>query len=535
MVVDLVVRARVYTMDPAEPVLAALAVTGGRIIATSPDPAGLDHLVVPGTAALGGPDVTVLPAFVDTHNHLMLAARNVLGVPVSRADDIPGFVDLIRQRAGQVPPGEWIVTAADWHELRLAEHRLPTARELDEATRVHPVLAQRGGHNGVLNSMALRLAGIDADTADLPGGLIERDAAGEPTGWVQDAALEYAQRAVPALSADVLEAGLAEASAQYAARGIGTVRDPMVTPAEWRAYLQAHAAGRLSVRSHAMIITTPAAVGGSVDGYLDDLEAQGIRPGAGEDGLRLWGLKLILDGGVEAAALAEPYAGRPDYRGHLLWDDAALAEALATAVRRGWPVGAHALGDRAVAQFLTAVAAVGGAAPRGTLVMEHGGLMDAGQRAAAADLGVHVTAQQPLLANLGAALTAEWGPDRVADLFPLRALLDGGAWVSAGTDHPIGPLDPLRAVRGMETRGTPFGVLGPEHAITRAEALRLYTTAGAELLGESTGTLPAGTLITGGLADLVGYPEDPTTCPPDRLLTLSPTFTVVAGKVVHGS
>jgi predicted amidohydrolase YtcJ len=107
--------------------------------------------------------------------------------------------------------------------------------------------------------------------------------------------------------------------------------------------------------------------------------------------------------------------------------------------------------------------------------------------------------------------------------------VDAGAWLSAGTDHPIGPLDPLRGVHGMTTRRTPSGVLGAKHAIDRADALRLYTVAGAELLG-----VP-GTLTVGAPADLVCYPADPFTCPTEDLLTLTPRHTVVAGKLVHGT
>jgi hypothetical protein len=141
------------------------------------------------------------------------------------------------------------------------------------------VLLQRGGHNGVLNSAGLSLAGIGRDTPDPEGGFIDRDAAGDPRGWVQDAALELAQRALPPLPEQALIGGLGQASASYAAHGIGTVRDAAVTPAQWHAYVRAQADGQLAVRCHAMIMTTPAAVtaAGSVDAYLDSLEEQGIR------------------------------------------------------------------------------------------------------------------------------------------------------------------------------------------------------------------------------------------------------------------
>jgi hypothetical protein len=534
---DLVVRVgTVHTMDPAAPLATGVAIRQGRIVALSRGLGewdGLADLVGPETTVLDDPALVVLPAFVDTHNHLMFAARNVLGVPVSRARDIPEFVELIRQRAARTPVGSWVVTAADWHEVRLAERRMPTATELDRATTDHPVLVVRGGHNGVLNSEGMRLAGIGPDTADLPGGFIDRDAAGRPTGWVQDTALELAHRVVPPVPTELLANGLAQAAAEYAAHGLGTVRDPAVTPPEWQAYVSAAAAGRLSVRSHAMIWTTPAAIeaAGSMDAYLDGLEAEDIRPRTGAGLLRVWGLKMVLDGGVEAAALERPYADRPGYHGELMWDLDTMTQMLAVAVRRGWPTGVHAFGDRAVAVLLDAVRAVKsrtGPLPPGMLVVEHGGLM--GDRVAdAAELGVPITVQQALLEGLAEPLVAAWGVDRVADMFPLRELLDAGARISAGTDHPIGPLDPLRGVRGMVTRRTPAGLLGAGHAISRIEALHLYTTAGARLLGGGA----TGTLVPGAPADLVAYPTDPFTHELDELLGLSPAATVVDGRVVH--
>jgi predicted amidohydrolase YtcJ len=532
----IIVADAVHTMAEDAPPVSVLAIRDGRIAAAA-GPDGLGDLLAawrgPGTVVIDDPGLVVLPAFVDTHNHLMLAAQNILGVPVSQAADIPGLVGLIRERAARTAPGQWIRTAADWHELRLAERRLPTAAELDAATAEHPVLVQRGGHNGVLNSAGLRLAGIGRGTQDPDGGFIDRDAAGDPRGWVQDAALELAQRVLPPLPEEALIGGLGQASASYAAHGIGTVRDAAVTPAQWHAYVRAQAGGQLSVRCHAMIMSTPAAIAaaGSADSYLDSLEEQGIKPGAGDGLLRVWGLKFVLDGGVEAAAMTRPYDDRPGYLGELMWDPVALAAALATCARRGWPVGTHAMGDHAVANLLDAIADARARvpdAPADMFVVEHGGLI-AGHIAQAVGLGVHVTVQQALLDGLAPAFLAAWGPDRTAALFPWRELVDAGAWISAGTDHPIGPLGPLRAVAGMTTRVTPAGVLGPEHAITRQEALRLYTVAGARFLGGET----AGALVPGAPADLAAYRADPFTCPGEQLAGLSPAVTVINGRLAY--
>jgi hypothetical protein len=192
------------------------------------------------------------------------------------------------------------------------------------------------------------------------------------------------------------------------------------------------------------------------------------------------------------------------------------------------------MGDDAVATLLDAIADARAQvpdAPARTFVVEHGGLI-AGHIARAAGLGVHITVQQALLDGLAPAFLAAWGQERTAALFPWRGLLDAGAWISAGTDHPIGPLSPLRAVHGMTTRATPAGILGPEHAISRAEALRLYTVAGARFLD---GGEHAGALVPGAPADLAAYRADPFTCPDEELPGLSPAVTVIGGQIAHHS
>ena len=180
---DLLIRAgAIYSMAPNRAVYQAIAIRDEWIVAASEDPHGLDGLISAGTHVLDAPDLTILPAFEDTHNHLILAAQNMSLVPVDRAHTLAEFIDLIRQRAAQTPPGSWIQTSAAWHEVNLVEGRLPTAPELDEATRDHPVLVRRGGHVVVANTLALTLGGITRETADPPGGTILRFPEGTPTG-----------------------------------------------------------------------------------------------------------------------------------------------------------------------------------------------------------------------------------------------------------------------------------------------------------------------------------------------------------------
>ena len=185
---DLLIRAAaIYSMAQDRAVYRAIAIRDEWIVAVSQDPHGLDGLIGADTHVLDAPDLTILPAFEDTHNHLILAAQNVGLVPVDRAHTLAEFIDLIRQRAAQTPASTWIQTSAAWHEVNLAEGRLPTAPELDEATREHPVVVRRGGHVAVANSLALTLGGITRDTPDPQGGTIVRFPDGTPTGVLIEA------------------------------------------------------------------------------------------------------------------------------------------------------------------------------------------------------------------------------------------------------------------------------------------------------------------------------------------------------------
>jgi len=529
---DQLIRAgAMYSMAQHRVVYRAIAIRDEWIVAVSQDPHGLDGLISAGTQVLDAPDVTLLPAFEDTHNHLMFAAQNMGLVPVDRAHTLGEFIGLIRQRAAQTAAGTWIQTSAAWHEVNLAEGRLPTAPELDEATRDHPVLVRRGGHVVVANSRALALGGITRDTPDPQGGTIVRFPNGTSTGVLIEApAYAPVIALVPPMTPKQLIEGLRLACRAYNASGIGTVRDPWVAREQIPVYQALWEQGELTVRSRIML----APMAATLEKSMAIIEGLSFRSGFGDDLLKLWGLKFGLDGGAEGGALDEPYVNNPGYRGHLLWNPDDLFTLTNFAVRRGWKVGTHAIGDRAVRTLLDVYEQVirenPGLRP-GTLVLEHGFLADATQRARAIQLGISVTVQHPLLYTLGSVLLEGWGEQRTREIMPVRAWLDEGAALSAGTDYPVSPFNPGLSLWGMVTRGTlKVGIQGPEYAIDQYTAVQLYTVAGAQLNGESQ---RRGTLEPGKLADLVAFRSNPITCPIDDLPELSPVFTVVGGRAVY--
>ena len=166
MPADVVFRVgRAYGMTADRGIYQAVAVSGGRITAAERSRDDLDSLIGPGTAVIDDPELVLYPAFADTHNHQLPAARDLDYVALDQARSIDELVQALRDAATRTPAGEWIISSRCWHETHLREGRLPTARELDAASAGHPIFVQRGGHVAVANSAALRMAGITATSA----------------------------------------------------------------------------------------------------------------------------------------------------------------------------------------------------------------------------------------------------------------------------------------------------------------------------------------------------------------------------------
>ena len=529
---DCVIRAgSIYSMAAERSVYRAIALRDEWIVAVSEDPHGLDGLISAGTHVLDEPGITIIPAFDDDHNHFILAAENLGYVQADQAHSIAELVELIRERAASTPAGQWIRTSTTWDESNLAEKRLPTAEELDQATSEHPVWVRKGGHVGVANSLALRLAGITRETADPPHGTIQHTADGTPSGVLESGpAMSLVERLITPPPFEQQAQNLRQACQLYNSYGIGTVRDPIVTRDQMLVYQALRERGELTVRCRTMFLFSP----GAVAEQIADIASLGVRSGLGDDLLKIWGLKTLMDGGPFAAALEQPYVNNPTTSGNPFWKTEDLIEVANFAVRRGWRIGIHAIGDRAVRSVLDAYEQVMTDNPTlkpGTLVIEHAFLADAAQRARASRLGVGITVQQPLLYAQGAQLLAGWGKERTSQILPIRSWLEAGVQVSAGSDSPPTAFDPMQAVWGMVTRGTKqVGVQGADQAIDRYTAIRLYTAASAQLNWESE---RRGTIQPRRLADLAAYRTDPITCPVDQLPGLRPAFTVVGGRAVY--
>jgi predicted amidohydrolase YtcJ len=508
----------------------SVGLRGAEIVAVSADRAGLDDLVGSHTTVVDAGELTVLPAFADSHEHLLEASRNTLLVRVDQARSVVEFAAMVADAARAARPGDWILTSIGWHESNLAENRLPTLAELDAAGLGHPVLARRGGHLAVVNSAALEAAGVSAATPDPVGGKFGRLDDGSRNGVLEGGAVYQVAGFAPSPHRAELASALGTGSAAYAALGVGTIREAMISVDDLLAYQDAREQGLLRVRVRPLI-----RVGNELtaDQALTLVRGLGIRSGFGDDWLRLWGLKFVMDGGVEGGALEQPYANDPAQSGHLNRDPEVMTQVCVEAVRRGWRIGTHAAGDRAVRTVLDvyeAVVAATGPLPPGTLVIEHALLSDPDQRQRAVRGGFAITVQHALLWNMGSEMLVTWGPERTRQVNPLDQWLAAGASLAAGTDI-VRPFNPMINLWGMATRGTKSaGIQGPEHAIDISTGLELYTLGTAQLNGEAD---RLGSITPGKLADLVAYPADPLTADVDELPQLTPVFTIVGGRIMH--
>jgi predicted amidohydrolase YtcJ len=439
------------------------------------------------------------------------------------------LIDAIHARALAAADDDWILTAMAWHESDLAENRMPTIEELDAASATLPVFVRRGGHLAAANSVALARAGVAADTV-WPGGTIGRDADGSANGMLEGSAVYRVLAFAPPASDDLLIDGLRTASAAYAAFGVATIREAMISPHELGLYQSCAQRGGLSVRARPLI-RVPDNIG--VDAQTAVVDGLGMHSAFGDDMLRVWGLKFVLDGGVEGGALEEPYANDSQQNGHLNWATDDLIAVMAHAVANGWRIGTHAAGDRAVRVILDVYERVQAAVPHikpDALVIEHALLSSPEQRARAVALGIPITVQHALLRNMGSEMLTAWGPERTAAFNPLDDWLARGATLAVGTDVAR-PINPLLNVWGMVTRGTRnAGIQGADHAIDRATAIDLYTRGPAQLDRDAGWR---GAIAPGYAADLAGYTHDPYDAPIDELPTLTPALTLVAGRIVH--
>jgi predicted amidohydrolase YtcJ len=540
---DLVLRdAKILTVDDRFSTATALAVRGGRFVAVGSNEGVRAH-VGTGTRVLDGRGRTVVPGFIDTHVHALGVAETEATQPFKNLRSIGELQAWIRAEAARRPRETWIWTPRVF-PTRLREHRFATRKELDDAAPQHPVVVD-GAYAFVLNSAALRAAGIGRDSGDPPGGAIVKDARGEPTGLLRNVDSLLA-RFRPTLAKIPLET-LEQVHRQYVAAGITSVIERGASLEGYRTYEALRRADRLTVRATITIRIPRADDSAEVERFVRGLP---YRFGSGDDWLKVGPLKIVVDGGIliGTSFMREPYgvaAGQlyavddPAYRGFLTLRPEQIASAIAIGHRLGWQMVAHVTGDAGVDAVLDAIEAAQKAQPssdrRHTLI--HAYFVNRESAARAARLQVLVDTQPAWYYKDADALSDALGRDRLAHFIGLRTWREAGAHVGINTDHMFGldpnesmnPFNPFLTIYAATTRRTESGqVVSGAEVVSRQDALRMMTRDAARFSFDEKNR---GSIEPGKFGDFVVLEDDVLTCSDERLRTLRADVTVIGGRV----
>ncbi len=531
-VADLIVtNARIWTVDKAHPQVEALAVMGERIVAVG-SAAEVDAWHGPQTKVVDAQGKLLLPGFNDAHVHFVDGGDHLQAVQLKDAASPQEFAERIAKRARTTPKGEWI-TGGDWDEQKWSPASLPTKELIDPVTPETPVWVNRyDGHESLANSVTLRLAKIDAKTPDPPGGQIVRDALGNPTGILRDAAQDLVAKVMPPMSHAHRMRAVRQALEHASSLGVTSVQDMNPSYDDIKAYADLADKGELTVRIYAAPMETE----------WKDQAKIGIRHAFGTTLLRLGAVKGYADGslGSETAYFFEPYAD--DSKSHGLLSDemhppSAMRQRLQAADAAGLQLCVHAIGDRAISMVLDMfeqIEKANGKRDRRWRI-EHSQHMAAKDFVRYARLGVIASVQPYHAIDDGRWAEKRIGPDRIKRTYAFRTFLDNGVRLAFGTDWSVAPLSPMWSIYAAVTRATldgrnPDGWV-PEQKLTVAEAVEAYTmgSAYAEFQEKEKGAI-----TPGKLADFVVLSDNIFKIPPAQIKNVKVEATYLGGKLVYG-
>lgn len=522
---DLVVFGHVWTADTLAPRAQGVAVRGDAIVAVG-DSATIAALIGPETERIDNPDGLVMPGFIDDHVHLASGGQQLSNVDLRDAATPEEFIRRIGAFAKTRPPGSWIL-GGTWDHERWPGAPLPDRSWIDSVTPDHPVFVTRlDGHMGLVNSAALRAAGLDRSIRDVPGGEIVRRRDGELTGVFKDAAMSAVDAAIPAPTPAELDSIVARALRHAASVGVTSLASMSSSWDDIAALRRARANGTLTLR---------------VASYLP-LEnwrtaADSLRTaGPGDEWLRVAGVKGFVDGslGSTTAYFDAPFSDAPATSGFLVHPTDSLRRWITAADSAGLQVVVHAIGDRAnglLLDLFDEAARANGARDR-RFRIEHAQHIRSVDLPRFAALGVIPSMQPYHAADDGRWAEKRIGPERIKTTYAFRSLLDAKARLVFGSDWTVAPLEPMLGVKAAVTRQTidGRGAFVPEERITVEEALRAYTVDNAYAMYLDQ---VVGRLAVGMKADLVVLNRDPFVIPADQLEQIRPRATVVAGRVVY--
>ena len=527
---DLIItNAKIWTVDKSLPMAQAVAILGDRIVAVGSS-ADIDAWRGPNTHVIDAGGKLLLPGFNDAHVHFVSGGMQLTNVQLKDASSPQEFARRIGERAKLTAKGEWIL-GGNWDETKWNPPNMPTKELIDAVTADTPVFVSRyDGHMGLANSVALRLAGITAKTPDPPGGTVVRDAEGNPTGALKDAATDYIDKVIPPLSHDQRLKIVVRALAYAASVGVTSVQHLVASYDDIAVYSELLQRDELTTRIYAAPSIT----------QVDDLAKLGIGRAFGGPYLRIGALKAFADGslGSGTAYFYEPFLNQGSNRG-LLSDEmhpiSLMRDRYIKADAAGLQICTHAIGDEGISTILdlySEVIKAHGEADR-RLRIEHAQHMAAKDFERFAQLHVIASVQPYHAIDDGRFAEAHIGHDRASRTYAFRTFLDHGVRLAFGTDWEVAPLDPLLTVYAAVTRATldgknPKGWF-PEQKLSVAEAIEAYTVGSAYAEFQEK---VKGSITPGKLADMVLLSDDIFSIVPEKIRDVRVLQTFVGGRLV---
>ena len=528
----IITNAAIYTVDKQHPKAEAVAVIRDRIVALG-SRTEIDSWRGAQTTVIDTGGKLVLPGFNDAHVHFIQGGEQLNQVNLTDAANPQEFAKRIAAQVSKTPKGEWVL-GGRWDETKWPDPQLPTKELVDPVTGDTLIFVERyDGHEALANSAAMKLAGVNAKTTEIPGGVILRDASGNPTGIFKDAAQGLIYKAIPPMSREQRVSAARQALEHAASLGVSSVQHMNPELADVSAYSELAEKGELTARIYAVPMET----------NWQDQAKVGIRHAWGSSYLRLGAVKGYADGslGSRTAYMFEPFADDLGNRG-LLSDEMhppnAMHDRLMQADAAGLQLRVHAIGDHAISMILDIF---------GDIEKEHGYhdqrfTIEHAQHMAQKDFDrfakLHVIASmQPYHAiDDGRWAEKRLGHDRARYSYAWRSFLDHDVTLALGTDWPVAPLNPMLGLYAAITRATldgknPAGWI-PEEKITLAEAVQAYTmgSAFAEFQERDKGSI-----TPGKLADMVILSNNIFDLEPEAIRNVKVETTIVGGKVVFGA
>ncbi len=520
-------NARIYTLDAQLPVVTALAIEQGRIVAIGDEARSLAE----GNPACEKQDLagrTIWPGLTDAHLHLEHYAFSLQKIDCETATRVE-CLHRVAERARQQPAGEWIL-GHGWNQNNWPEG-YGSAADLDSVAPHHPVfLTAKSLHAAWVNSAALQRADIGPHTPAPPDGKIDRDAGGKPTGILFESAIQLVQQALPEPSPDQAAQAIRAAQSHLWQLGLTGVHD-----FDQRRCLVALQMLHQNDELHLRVLK-----GIPLEDLPHAVEL-GIRSGLGDDTLRIGPVKLFADGalGTRSAAMLEPYENdHPDNQGMLFLEAEQIFAYGQTAVSSGINLATHAIGDRANRQVLNAYAKIrqferqNGLPPLRHRI-EHAQLLHPDDLPRFARHAV-IASVQPIHATSDRHMADRYWGKRAQTAYAFYDLWKAGTHLAFGSDAPVEPPNPFLGIHAAVTRCDPDGSPGPEgwhpqQRLNLLQALQAYTVGPAFAAGLED---QVGKLMPGYLADLIILEHDPFQLQPQEIYKLRPLATMIGGHWV---